>query len=124
MTTYINPIMLTLWATSVQNYFPVIGLAEVQLRNQLVPLAKAQSPTASSPVITQFGQTWPAISSELARFLGVMSDNLDNFAAVKALPPFALFPFFFILPGLLVAGLALAAGRRSGPGGAGEERRS
>jgi len=119
-----KPIMTTQRVTTVQNYFPVIGLAEGQLRNQLVPLAKAQSPNASSPVITQFGQTWPAISSEFAQFLGVMSDNLDNFAAVKALPPFALFPFFFILPGLLVAGLALAAGRRSGPGGAGEERRS
>src|SRR5438552_4975955 len=110
--------------TAVQNYFPVIALGEGQIRNQLAPLAKAQSSSARYPVVTEFSQTWPAISSEFAQFLGVMSDNLDNFAAVKALPPFSLFPFFFILPGLLVAGLALAAGRSSGPGGAGEERRS
>jgi hypothetical protein len=110
-----KPIMTNQRVTAVQNYFPVIGLAEGQIRNQLVPLAKAQSPGASYPVITEWSQKWPGIASEFAQFLGVMSDNLKNFAAVKALPPFALFPFFFILPGLLVAGLSLAAGRRSSP---------
>ena len=108
-----KPIMTDQKVTAVQNYFPIIALAEGQIRNQLMPLAKAQSPNASYPVINEFTQQWPTISSEFAQFLGVMSDNLDNFAAVKALPPFALFPFFFILPGLLVAGLALVAGRRA-----------
>ena len=97
--------------TSVQNYFPVIGLAEGQLRNQLVPLAKSQANSPSTPVIDEFSKTWPEIGNEFAQFLGVMNDNLDNFAKVKALPPFSLFPFFFILPGLMVAGFALAAGR-------------
>lgn len=106
-----KPIMTNSRVTTVQNYFPVIALGEGQIRNQLIPLAKAQSPDAGYPVISDFSQQWPTISSEFAQFLGVMSDNLDNFAAVKALPPFALFPFFFILPGLLVAGLALAARR-------------
>ena len=106
-----KPIMTNAKVTAVQNYFPVIGLAEGQIRNQLVPLAKAQSPDADYPVIAEFSRQWPAISNEFAQFLGVMSDNLDNFAAVKALPPFALFPFFFILPGLLVSGLALASAR-------------
>ena len=106
-----KPIMTSQRVTAVQNYFPVIALGEGQIRNQLAPLAKAQSPSANYPAVTEFSQTWPAISSEFAQFLGVMSDNLDNFAAVKALPPFALFPFFFIVPGLLVAGLSLAAGR-------------
>jgi hypothetical protein len=106
-----KPIMTTGRVTTVQTYFPVIGLAEGQIRNQLVPLAKAQSPGAGSPAINEWSQQWPNISSEFAQFLGVMSDNLDNFAAVKALPPFALFPFFFILPGLLVIGLVLASGR-------------
>jgi hypothetical protein len=111
-----KPIMTNAKVTTVQNYFPVIALGEGQIRNQLVPLAKAASPDAGYPVISEFSQHWPAISSEFAQFLGVMSDNLDNFAAVRALPPFALFPFFFILPGLLVAGLALAStpsGRRA-----------
>jgi hypothetical protein len=64
-------------------------------------------------VIDEFSKTWPEIGNEFAQFLGAMSDNLDNFRKVKSLPPFALFPFFFILPGLMVAGFALAAGRKS-----------
>jgi hypothetical protein len=104
-----KPIMTNAKVNAVQSYFPVIGLAEGQIRNQLVPLAKASSPDAGSGVIGEWSRQWPEISSEFAQFLGVMSDNLDNFAAVKALPPFALFPFFFILPGLMVAGLALAS---------------
>jgi hypothetical protein len=106
-----KPIMTAERVTSVQNYFPVIGLAEGQLRNQLVPLAKTQPNAPSTPVIDEFSKTWPEIGNEFAQFLGAMSDNLDNFAKVKALPPFSLFPFFFILPGLMVAGFALAAGR-------------
>jgi hypothetical protein len=31
---------------------------------------------------------------------------------VASLPSFRLFPWFFVLPGLLTAGLALGAGRR------------
>jgi hypothetical protein len=106
-----KPIMTVERVTSVQNYFPVIGLAEGQLRNQLVPLAKTQPNSPSTPVIDQFSKSWPEIGNEFAQFLGAMNDNLDNFAKVKALPPFSLFPFFFILPGLMVAGFALAAGR-------------
>lgn len=106
-----KPIMTAERVTSVQNYYPVIGLAEGQMRNQLVPLAKAQANSPSTPVIDELSKAWPEIGNEFAQFLGVMSDNLDNFAKVKALPPFSLFPFFFILPGLMVAGFALAAGR-------------
>lgn len=108
-----KPIMTNERVTTVQNYFPVIALGEGQIRNGLIPLAKAQSPEAQYPVISDFSQQWPTISSEFAQFLGVMSDNLNNFAAVKALPPFALFPFFFILPGLMVIGLVLASRRSS-----------
>lgn len=104
-----KPIMTTEKVTTIQNYFPIIGLAEGQMRNELVPLA--QRGGQSFPAIASFNQQWPAIGSEFAQFLGAMSDNVDNFAAVKALPPFALFPFFFILPGLLVAGLVISARR-------------
>jgi hypothetical protein len=106
-----KPVMTAERVTGVQSYFPVIGLAEGQLRNQLVPLAASQADSPGTPVIDEFSQAWPEIGNEFAQFLGVMSDNLDNFAKVKALPPFSLFPFFFILPGLMVAGFALAAGR-------------
>jgi hypothetical protein len=106
-----KPIMTVDNITSVQGYFPVIGLAEGQLRKDLVPLA---GPSASTdyPAIADFSGQWGNIGAEFADFLGAMNDNLDEYSAVKALPPFSLFPFFFILPGLMVTGLGLAAVRR------------
>jgi hypothetical protein len=43
--------------------------------------------------------------------IGTMADNVDNFADVDALPAFPLFPWFFVIPGVMIAGLALYAGR-------------
>jgi hypothetical protein len=106
-----KPIMTTEKVTTIQLYFPVIGGAEGAMRLELVPLAEEQAGTPDLPAIASFRQAWPGIGKEFAEFVAVMSNNVDNFAAVKALPPFALFPFFFILPGLIVAGLALTARR-------------
>ena len=46
--------------------------------------------------------------------IGAMSDNVDNYQAISGLPAFGLFPWFFVLPGLLIAGLALLPLRRGG----------
>lgn len=105
-----TPIMTAAKVQTVQGYFPTIGLAEGQLRLRLLPLA-AQNGGGDYPAIERLSGDWPTISAEFAKFLGAMSDNLDNFAAVHALPPFKLFPFFFILPGLLAIGLAGATPR-------------
>lgn len=107
-----KPIMTQENIGNIQGYFPVIGLAEGQLRNDLVPLA---GPSASTdyPAIAGFSGQWNTISAEFADFLGAMNDNLGEYSAVKALPPFSLFPFFFILPGLMVAGFGLVALRRT-----------
>jgi len=107
-----KPIMTQENIGNIQGYFPVIGLAEGQLRNDLVPLA-GPSATTDYPAIAEFSGVWNTISAEFADFLGAMNDNLGEYSAVKALPPFSLFPFFFILPGLMVAGLGLAALRRT-----------
>ena len=45
--------------------------------------------------------------------IGAMSDNIPNYDAVAALPPFGLFPWFFVAPGVLLAGISLGAGRRA-----------
>jgi multisubunit Na+/H+ antiporter MnhB subunit len=107
-----KPIMTVDNITSVQGYFPVIGLAEGQLRNDLVPLAGPSAAT-EYPAVAKLSGQWNTISAEFADFLGAMNDNLGEYAAVKALPPFSLFPFFFILPGLMVAGFGLVALRRT-----------
>ena len=59
---------------------------------------------------------WPAIAGDMAPMIGAMSDNVGNFAAVAALPPFGLFPWFFVAPGLLLLGLAFAARREPAAG--------
>jgi hypothetical protein len=64
----------------------------------------------------------------MAPMIGTMADNVGRFAAVDALPPFWLFPWFFVVPGLLVAGLALAArpsrsGRDPAAGGGSARKR-
>jgi hypothetical protein len=107
-----KPIMTVDNITNIQGYFSVIGLAEGELRTNLVPLAGPSAATDYPAIDKYFGQ-WPTIGSEFAGFLGAMNDNLVEYSAVKALPPFSLFPFFFILPGLMVAGLGLAALRRT-----------
>ena len=58
---------------------------------------------------------WTAILNNLTPMIGVMSDNVANYRAVAALPPFPLFPWLFAVPGLLVVALALLAGRRPQP---------
>ncbi len=48
--------------------------------------------------------------------VATMSDNVDNYEAVDALPSFDLFPWFFVVPGVLVAVFAgLALRTRSDP---------
>jgi hypothetical protein len=41
-----------------------------------------------------------------------MSDNVTNYQAVASLPPFPLFPWFFVVPGVLVVGFVVVAGTR------------
>ena len=50
--------------------------------------------------------------------IGAMSDNVDNYQAISGLPAFGLFPWFFVLPGLIIAALALLPLRRGGRGAA------
>lgn len=109
-----KPLMTTQKVTTIQGYFLVIGSGEGELRNQvdstLLQHGMSQQRLASAlPALAAFHRDWPKISSDMAPMIGAMSDNVTNFDAVKALPPFWLFPWFFVLPGLLIAGLAVAA---------------
>ncbi|MDQ6928658.1 MAG: hypothetical protein M3159_08340 [Actinomycetota bacterium] len=102
-----RPLMTDTKVTKVQGYFLVIGSAEGQFRTEL------SHQTAALPAVGQLSRDWPHISAEMAPMIGTMADNLDNFNGVAALPPFWLFPWFFVVPGLLIAGLAEAARRRT-----------
>lgn len=94
---------------SVQGYFLTIGSAEGELRRTLLPAV----PPGSHPAVEALVANWPATSADMAPLIGAVVDNLDNYRAVAALPPFGLFPWFFVAPGVLVVALAAAAaGRR------------
>ncbi len=101
-----RPLMTTAKVERIQGYFLVIGAGEGTLRNEMLP---ALDGTADEfPELQAFSEKWPAISNEMAPMIGAMSDNLDNYAAVHALPPFPLFPWFFVTPGVLLVGFAWA----------------
>lgn len=96
---------------TVQSYFITIGNGEADLRNTAVPAAAL--PVEATVASRRFASDWPRINREMAPFVGVMADNVDNFAAVDALPPFALFPWFFVVPGVLLVVLGMVALRQS-----------
>lgn len=110
-----RPMMVRQRVQNVQGYFITIGAAEGQLRNAVVPFAaelvgqSAEGVAAMYPAISGLSARWQAIVGDFAPMIGAMNDNLDNFAAVDALPKFSLFPWFFVGPGLVVAVLAFVA---------------
>ena len=102
-----RPMMTRERVQNVQGYFITMGAAEGQLRTQAVQLAEEAGISADElAAIGEFSSEWPTIVVEFNPMVATMSDNVDNFAAVDALPPFNLFPWFFVVPGVLVAGLA------------------
>jgi hypothetical protein len=113
-----RPIMPREHVQDIQGYFVAIGGAEGSLRTQLLPLAQDQGGLNDSDLDDRFPaaralnrdwQTIVAADTGLAAMVGTMSDNVDNYEAVDALPDFWLFPWFFVIPGVLVGVLALLA---------------
>jgi len=92
---------------TIQGYFVVIAGGEGELRNAV--LSELDGAEDDYPAVAAFNEDWPTINSEMAPMIGAMSDNVENYAAVKALPPFPLFPWFFVIPGAAILILALVA---------------
>ena len=59
---------------------------------------------------------WATIDEDMGDLIARMDRNLDNYEAVAALPPFPLFPWFFFLPGLMIAAIARLELPLPGPG--------
>ncbi|MBP9052604.1 MAG: hypothetical protein KBF94_08280 [Ilumatobacteraceae bacterium] len=111
-----RPMMTRDRVQNVQGHFITLGGAEGQLRVAVMPaLVESGGDAADYPAITQFSTDWPSIVTEFNPMIATMSDNVDNFQAVDALPSFSLFPWFFVVPGALVAGLAAVSLRRTSP---------
>jgi hypothetical protein len=91
----------------IQGYFGTIATGQGAVRLEILPELRRRGIADRYPALTRLDERWVPILNDLTPMIGAMSDNVDNYAAVRALPPFPLFPWFFVLPGLLVAGLAL-----------------
>lgn len=119
-----KPFMRPAKVSQIQGYFLTIGTGEAELRRSVIPDLEAAAAARIAPpaAITTFNERWPAISAEMAPMIGTMADNVGRFAGIAALPPFWLFPWFFVLPGVLILGLLVLASRPGSAVASVEER--
>jgi hypothetical protein len=105
----------------IQGYFGEMAEGQGTIRLQIIPglvktgLTPSQIGSKFSAVVT-LDDHWVHILNDMTPMIGAMSDNIANYGAIASLPPFPLFPWFFVLPGLIVAVLAVGAGPRARPG--------
>jgi len=98
-----RPFMTHDKVAEIQGYFLTLGAAEGQARLELEPAARRG---AEVDALATWHREWPEIAATMAPMIGAMSDNVDNYLGVAALPPFGLFPWFFVVPGVLVVAVA------------------
>ena len=98
----------------IQGYFGDMAVGQGAVQLELIP-ALQRSGLSLGEIssryrgLTTFDNQWVHILNDMTPMIGAMSDNVTNYEAVAALPSFDLFPWFFVVPGLLVIGLAIAA---------------
>ena len=109
-----RPMMTRDRVAAVQGYFITMGAAEGQLRTKVLALVdESGGDRTQYAAVATFSQDWPQIVVEFNPMVATMSDSLDNFAAVDAMPSFDLFPWFFVGPGVVVAAAGVLIARRS-----------
>lgn len=103
--------------TRIQNDFGTITTGEGALGGELIPALEARGLTTAQiekelPAVASLEGSWIGILQNLTPMIGVMSDNVTNYQAVVALPPFGVFPWLFVFPGaLLIALVVLSAAK-------------
>ncbi|MEQ8718392.1 MAG: hypothetical protein RIE08_12350 [Acidimicrobiales bacterium] len=107
-----GPMMTPERVSGVQGHFVTMGAAEGQLRVVALPLAEEAGGIDAAqryPSIVQMSQDWPTIVNDFSPMIATMNDNITEFEGVEALPPFSLFPWFFVIPGVVTVILASVA---------------
>ncbi|HWF14590.1 MAG TPA: hypothetical protein VG244_00270 [Acidimicrobiales bacterium] len=111
----------------IQGYFGNMAVGQGAIRLDIVPALEHTGLTSTQiaarfPALATLDTNWVHILNDMTPMIGVMSDSIANYQAVASLPPFPLFPWFFVIPGVLVSGLALVAlrprAKRAAPAGA------
>ena len=97
--------------TEIQDDFSTMASGQGAIRLDIVPALESTGLSASQiaqrfPAVTTLDADWVHILNDMTPMIGAMSDNVPNYQAIAALPPFALFPWFFVIPGVLLVGAA------------------
>ena len=114
MMTAFKSIETTSNVVTIQNDFSTMASGQGIIRLDLAPaLAQAgmtpENIATRFPAVSQLDGAWVHVLNDMTPMIGAMSDNVTSYHAIAALPPFPLFPWFFVLPGLLVVGAVLIA---------------
>jgi hypothetical protein len=102
----------------IQGYFGEMAEGQGAIRLEIMPslvtsgLSQSQI-NARFPAVVSLDDHWVHILNDMTPMIGAMSDNVVNYQAVASLPPFPLFPWFFVVPGLFVIGLAISVDSRA-----------
>ncbi len=111
-----RPLMTTERITTVQGYFVTMAGGEAAVRGQLLPaldragVAEAER-RALLPKAYGFTEVWTRMANQMAPMLAAMNDNLTRYNGLLALPPFGLFPWFFVAPGVFLIVLGVLTTR-------------
>lgn len=98
----------------IQGYFADIAGGQGAVRLRIVPQLERTGLSAAQvkqqfPAIANLDTQWTKTLADFTPMIGAMSDNVPNYQAIAALPPFPMFPWFFVVPGLLIAAVATFA---------------
>jgi len=112
-----RPFMNEQTITDFRAYLDEIGAARDETTGALQPaLGDPAQFAADYPQAAAFVEQWDAIDADMSDMLDTIDANRDEFDGISSLPPFALFPWFFVIPGALIAvfaGVSLVRTRRS-----------
>ncbi len=109
-----RPLLTHEQVRKVQGYFVTLAGGQGELNSRYTKGVLAEHPDANIAEIGTLEQRWQPMTSEFAGLIGVMNDNVGNFAAVAALndttkplgfAAFDEFGWFFVVPGVLIAAI-------------------
>jgi hypothetical protein len=107
----------------IQGYFSDMAVGQGLVQLQVIPALHHAGLTTAEidtryPALQRLDSDWVHILNDMTPMIAAMSDNIDNYQAISSLPSFRLFPWFFLLPGVIVIVLALVGETRRGSGAA------
>lgn len=99
-----RPFMNEQTISDFRGYLDEIGAARDETVDELQPaLGTQQDFAADYPQAAAFVEQWDGIDTDMSDMLDTIDANRDEFDGISSLPAFALFPWFFVIPGVLIA---------------------